>query len=304
MRIRFFSLAVIIAGAVAFCRPVAGQQSVPGSALPETIEFNRDIRPILSDKCFYCHGPDKNKREADLRLDTQEGLTGKEGAGAAVVPGKPDDSPVMHRILATDDEKRMPPVATGKSLSEHEVALLRKWIEQGGRYEGHWSFLPIRAELNASSESPAQVAAKIDELVRRSLDEQHLKPSSEADRVTLLRRLHFDLTGLPPSPEEVQQFVADSSPDAYERRIDALLKSPHSGERLAMWWLDLVRYADTVGYHGDQDMSVAPYREYVIQSFNANKPFDQFTVEQLAQVTCFRIRLANRRSRPATTVLA
>lgn len=282
MRIRFFSLAVIIAGAVAFCRPVAGQQSVPGSALPETIEFNRDIRPILSDKCFYCHGPDKNKREADLRLDTQEGLTGKEGAGAAVVPGKPDDSPVMHRILATDDEKRMPPVATGKSLSEHEVALLRKWIEQGGRYEGHWSFLPIRAELNASSESPAQVAAKIDELVRRSLDEQHLKPSSEADRVTLLRRLHFDLTGLPPSPEEVQQFVADSSPDAYERRIDELLKSPHSGERLAMWWLDLVRYADTVGYHGDQDMSVAPYREYVIQSFNANKPFDQFTVEQLA----------------------
>ncbi|MBL8810836.1 MAG: PSD1 domain-containing protein [Planctomycetaceae bacterium] len=277
MPVRFLPVAVV----ALMCSTALADDSA-NKGLPETIEFNRDIRPILSDKCFYCHGPDKNKREADLRLDTQEGLTGADGKGAAIIPGKPDESPMLQRVHSTEDEKRMPPVASGKSLTDHEKALLRKWIEQGGKYEGHWSFLPIRTELNAASESTSQVAAKIDQLVRKSLDENHLQSASEADKVTLLRRLHFDLTGLPPSPEEVRQFVADTSADAYEKKIDELLKSPHSGERLAMWWLDLVRYADTVGYHGDQDMSVAPYRQYVIESFNANKPFDQFTIEQLA----------------------
>ncbi len=247
-------------------------------ALPETIEFNRDIRPILSDNCFFCHGPDKNKREADLRLDTEVGLHGKDGQHGAIVVGKPDDSEMIKRIISTDPEKKMPPAKSGKVLSERDVQLLKRWIEQGGKFEGHWAFLPIRtAETTAGP-----VSNGIDQLVQKSLAEHDLTNSGEADRITLIRRLSFDLIGLPPSEMEVADFVADQSPEAYEKLVDRLLQSPHFGERLTMWWLDLVRYADTVGYHGDQPMSVAPFRDYVIASFNANKPFDQFTIEQLA----------------------
>lgn len=247
-------------------------------ALPETIEFNRDIRPVLSDNCFFCHGPDKNKRAADLRLDTEAGLHGKDGQHGAIVAGKPDDSEMIKRIISADPEQKMPPAHSGKSLSERDVQLLNRWIEQGGKFEGHWAFLPIRtAETTAGP-----VPNGIDQLVHNSLTEHGLNNSAEADRITLIRRLSFDLIGLPPSEKEVADFVADQSPEAYEKLVDRLLQSPHFGERLAMWWLDLVRYADTVGYHGDQPMSVAPFRDYVIGSFNANKPFDQFTIEQLA----------------------
>lgn len=242
--------------------------------LPDVVEFNRDIRPILSDNCFFCHGPDKNKREADLRLDTQEGLHGKAGEPGTVVAGKPSDSELFRRITSTDPEQRMPPAESAKSLTPRDIALIKKWIEQGAKYEGHWAFLPIKR--------PADGDLSIDRFIADALAEQNLKPSPEANRITLIRRLSFDLIGLPPTPEEVATFVNDKSPQAYEKLVDRLLQSPHFGERLAMWWLDLVRYADTVGYHGDQDMSVSPFRQYVIESFNANKRFDQFTIEQLA----------------------
>ncbi len=269
------------------CQPVtASAQNAAAVALPEVIEFNRDIRPILSDNCFFCHGPDKNKREADLRLDTKVGLHGSDGNGGALVPGKPDDSELFQRITSTDEDRRMPPTKSGKSLPDHDIQLLKKWIEQGGGYEGHWAFLPIRTNdadaVPTEGDHGKSMSARIDQYIVQSLAEHNLQSASEADRITLIRRLSFDLIGLPPTVQEIDDFLADQSPLAYEKVVDRLLKSPHFGERLAMWWLDLVRYADTVGYHGDQIMSVSPFRQYVIESFNANKPFDQFTVEQLA----------------------
>ncbi|MBC7819487.1 MAG: DUF1549 domain-containing protein, partial [Planctomycetaceae bacterium] len=256
--------------------------------LPEVVEFNRDIRPILSDNCFFCHGPDKNKRKADLRLDTAEGLVGKPGTPGTAVPGKPSESELFRRITSSDPEQKMPPVESAKSLTPRDIAVIKKWIEQGAKYEGHWAFLPIKRPAESrdpkaeSRDTVFQSAQKIDGFIRESLAKQNLKPSPQADRIALIRRLSFDLIGLPPTPDEVTVFVNDSSKDAYEKQVDRLLKSPHFGERQAMWWLDLVRYADTVGYHGDQNMSVSPFRQYVIESFNANKPFDQFTIEQLA----------------------
>ncbi len=259
------------------------QDSVESAAgLPEVIEFNRDIRPLLSENCFFCHGPDKNKREAELRLDTQEGLVGSDGTGGALVPGKPDESELFQRVTSTDEETKMPPTKSGKSLSERDIALLKKWIEQGGQYEGHWAFRPIRTNMADAAAVGGSTSSHIDAYIAQSLAEHKLQPATEADRITLIRRLSFDLIGLPPTTEEVDEFLADQSPGAYEKVVDRLLKSPHFGERLAMWWLDLVRYADTVGYHGDQVMSVSPFRQYVIESFNANKPFDEFTVEQIA----------------------
>ena len=275
-------LCVVLAFWAGAMLPVAGGQDAETSPLPDVVEFNRDIRPILSDNCFQCHGPDKNKREADLRLDTAAGILGQGEQHGSVVPGKPGDSELFQRVTSTDTEKHMPPEATGKVLKPREIELLKKWIEQGGKFEGHWAFLPLRGAGSLPTKTDAEATAKIDEFITANLQTHNLSASPEADRVTLLRRLHFDLTGLPPSEAEVTEFLADTSPDAFEKKVDQLLASPHFGERLAMWWLDLVRYADTVGYHGDQEMSVSPFREYVISSFNSNKPFDQFTIEQLA----------------------
>jgi hypothetical protein len=254
--------------------------------IPQTIEFNRDVRPILSENCFFCHGPDKNKRQADLRLDTQQGLLEKAEGAVPVVPGKPDESELFRRIVSEVPELQMPPGESGKVLTQRDIAVLRKWIEQGAHHEGHWSFLPIRS-VSVAPDGPTggdshRSAATIDAMIQKSLAEHQLHASPEADRITLIRRLSLDLTGLPPSIEDVERFVNDRDVAAYEKQVDRLLASPHYGERLAMWWLDLVRYADTVGYHGDQEMSVSPFRQYVIESFNANKSFDQFTIEQLA----------------------
>ncbi len=255
--------------------------------LPDVVEFNRDVRPILSDNCFFCHGPDKNKREAGLRLDTETGLhPGGEHIGV-IAPGHPDHSELIRRITSSDEDKKMPPTKSGKSLTDRDVQLLKKWIEQGGKFEGHWAFLPVKKstiDSSPSSDPNDRNAASwgIDHFVQQVLKEHQLQPSTEADRITLLRRLSFDLIGLPPTEKEVADFLADTTPQAYEKVVDRLLASPHYGERLAIWWLDLVRYADTVGYHGDQQISVSPFRQYVIESFNANKPFDEFTVEQLA----------------------
>jgi hypothetical protein len=253
----------------------------------EPIRFNRDIRPILSDNCFYCHGPDRNKRQADLRLDTEAGLRGEGGQGGAIVPGKSDASELVRRILSADPDEQMPPPESGKSLSESQIALLRRWIDEGGSYEGHWSFLPRKttsalSPIQGRALSDTEASAKLDAWIARGLEAQGLAMAPQADKITLLRRLHFDLTGLPPSEADVADFLGDDSPDAYERCVDRLLASPHYGERMAIWWLDLVRYADSVGYHGDQEVSVSPFRQYVIDAFNQNKPFDQFTLEQLA----------------------
>ncbi len=260
----------------------------------EPIRFNRDIRPILSDNCFYCHGPDRNKRQADLRLDTETGLKGSDGEPGAIVPGDPDASHLMHRILSHDSQEKMPPPKVAMSLTRRRSRWLKRWIAEGGNFEGHWSFLPrpnasVLSNTRGQPRSDAEASAQIDARVARDLASHNLSLAPEADKVTLLRRLQFDLVGLPPTEQEIATFLADDSSHAYERQVDRLLASPHFGERMAIWWLDLVRYADSVGYHGDQEVSVSPFRQYVIDAFNGNKPFDQFTVEQLAE-TCSRIR--------------
>jgi hypothetical protein len=253
-----------------------------GSSVPAVIEFNRDVRPILTDRCYACHGPDKNKRKADLRFDTREGLLGTTGKTGAVTPGKPAESELWRRITSDSPDERMPPPAFAKGLSETDRQVLRRWIEQGAKWEGHWAFLPIGRPQPPAVAAGASPKNAIDRFILQGLTEHRLTPSPEADPITLIRRLRFDLTGLPPTVAEVDAFVADPSERGYERAVDRLLASPEFGERMAMWWLDLVRYADSVGYHGDQPMSVSPFRDYVIKSFNENKPFDRFTVEQLA----------------------
>jgi hypothetical protein len=236
------------------------------------ISFNRDIRPILSDNCFFCHGPDAGHRQADLRLDLRDGAV----TAGAIVPGKPDESTLIERIRSGDPDEVMPPPHTNKKLDDRQRELLAAWIEQGAEYQKHWSYeKPVKAEV------PAGVNG-IDHFVRKRLAEVGIEPSPEADRRTLIRRLSFDLLGLPPSPAEVAAFEQDASPNAYGKLVDRLLASPHYGERMAIGWLDVVRFADTIGYHSDNPRNVWPYRDWVIKAFNDNKPFDRFTIEQLA----------------------
>lgn len=248
--------------------------ALPGHAA-EKIQFNRDIRPILTDNCFQCHGPDKNQRKGDLRLDLHEEAI----KAGALVPGKPEESALIARILSVDPSEAMPPRKSNKKLTAEQKALLKRWIAEGAAYQGHWSYeKPIKAQ------TPRGVNP-IDFLVQKRLAKQGLKLSPQADPRTLIRRLSFDLLGLPPSPEEVDAFVDASRKDpqaAYLQLVDRLLASPHYGERMAIGWLDVVRFADTIGYHSDNPRNVWPYRDYVIGSFNANKPFNVFTIEQLA----------------------
>ncbi|AWM40993.1 PSD1 and planctomycete cytochrome C domain-containing protein [Gemmata obscuriglobus] len=247
-------------------------------AAPEPpVDFARDVRPILSNQCFQCHGPDEKTRKANLRLDVREAAL----KAGAFVPGKPDASEIITRICTTEDELRMPPAKLKKPpLTGRQIATLKRWIAEGAKYSGHWAF----AQLTRPAVPDVGPAARnvIDKFILARLAAEQVAPAKEADRVTLIRRLSFDLTGLPPAPEEVRAFVNDEAPDAYEKLVDKLLASPHFGERMAVWWLDLVRYADSIGYHSDNPMNVSPYRDYVIRSFNENKPFNQFTVEQLA----------------------
>jgi hypothetical protein len=246
------------------------------------VRFNRDIRPILSDKCFKCHGPDANHRKADLRLDTLEGALADLGDYAAVVPGAPGKSELIARITTGDEDDVMPPPDTGKTLSDDEKKLFRDWIAQGGEYEAHWAYIPPKRTPMPTVSARAWPSGAIDRFILARIESANLSPSPQADAATLARRLHFDLTGLPPSPRLAKRLASDTSPEAYARVVDELLASPRFGERLATYWLDLVRYADTVGYHGDQDHAITPYRDWVIKAFNDNLPFDQFTAEQLA----------------------
>ncbi len=245
--------------------------------IPAKIGFNRDVQPILSDNCFHCHGPDKNAREADMRLDVRDLATKAADSGATpIVPGKPDESEVVRRIFSTDADERMPPPDSHKSLTQRQKEILKQWIAQEAKYQLHWSFEPpVKAQVPAGQNG-------VDFLVRKRLTELDLHPSPEADRRTLIRRLYFDLLGLPPTPQEVTAFVNDGDPDAYEKLVNRVMKNPHYGERMALPWLDVVRFADTIGYHSDNPMNVWPYRDWVIKSFNDNKRFDRFTREQLA----------------------
>ncbi|HEY1602554.1 MAG TPA: PSD1 and planctomycete cytochrome C domain-containing protein [Pirellulales bacterium] len=244
------------------------------------IKFNRDIRAILAENCFACHGPDKGKRAADLRLDTQSGATADLNGSHAIVPGKPEESELIKRITSEDETLRMPPAETGKHLTPREIELLKSWIAAGATWQEHWSYTAI--ERPSVSSANAELRNPIDGFLATRYAATGLAMAPEADRVTLARRLSFDLLGLPPTAEQVASFVSDARPEAYEQLVDVLLASPHYGERMAMYWLDLVRYADTTGIHGDNHRDVAPYRDYVIDSFNANMPYDRFVVEQLA----------------------
>lgn len=240
----------------------------------DAVQFNRDVRPILSDKCFICHGPDANRREADLRLDVRQAAV---DAGA-IVPGDPEGSELLRRVASEDRDERMPPEHSKlERLTPREISVLRRWIEQGAEYEGHWAFLPLPPL--ASDSDPAGL---IDRRVAEGLARRGLSLQVEADRATLIRRLRFDLNGLPPTPAEVDAFLQDGRPDAYEGLVERLLASPHYGERMAVDWLDVARYADSFGFQVDRERAMWPWRDWVVRALNANLPFDQFLTWQLA----------------------
>ncbi len=249
----------------------------------DNIDYNRDVRPILSDNCYKCHGPDAAERKAGLRLDSHDGAIAKLESGAiAIVPGKIDESELIARLKSTDPDVVMPPASSGKKLTPQQIDTLSKWIEQGAEFKGHWSFIrPERPAMPVVNDE-AWSRNSIDRFVMEQLDASGLKPSPEADRVTLIRRVTLDLTGLPPTPAEVQAFLADSDSNAYEKVVDRLLASPRYGEQMTRYWLDLVRYGDSHGLHLDNERALWKYREWVIRSFNDNKHFDEFTIEQLA----------------------
>ncbi len=245
---------------------------------PEKLNFNRDVRPILAENCFYCHGQDGNKREAGMRLDVRE-----EAVAAGVINvAKPSDSSLLQRIIDTDPDTMMPPPKSNRHLTDSQKQILKRWIEEGAQYSDHWAYVaPIRPNLPAVS-NPTWVRNSIDQFVLAKLDQEGLKPSAEADRVTLIKRLYADLIGLPPSPQQVERFVSDSDPNAYENLVDSLLKDPHYGERVCLPWLDAARYADSNGFQQDGDTWQWMWRDWVVKALNENMPFDQFTIWQLA----------------------
>jgi hypothetical protein len=246
-------------------------------AAESEIDFRRDIRPLLSDACFACHGPDPEHRQADLRLDVEH-----HAKEYAIVPFRPDDSDVMFRILSSDPEQQMPPPDSGKRLDTEQIGLIRKWIAAGAAWSEHWAFVPPRRpRLPANAQAPGDLHP-IDAFVLSRLERAGLQGSPRADRVTLLRRLSLDLIGLPPSPEELDAFLADERPGAYRRQVARLLASPHYGERWGRIWLDAARYADSNGYEKDAPRQMWAYRDWVIRQLNHDLPYDQFLIQQIA----------------------
>ncbi len=267
----FATLTVVVAPADAIAAP------------SPSVDFNRDIRPILSDNCFQCHGPDSRQRKADLRLDTQDGSRADLGGRQAIRAGSPDASELIRRVLAADPHEVMPPPETKRTLSAAQKEALRRWIAAGAKYDERWAWKrPVRPALPEAAELTDWPRNAIDRFILRRLQNEGLSPSPEADRRTLIRRLTLDLTGLPPTPDEVAAFLVDDSPNAYDKVVDRLLKSPHYGERMAVDWLDAARYADSNGYQVDRDREMYAWRDWVIQAFNDNLPFDRFTIEQIA----------------------
>ncbi len=250
----------------------------PAQPAEATVDFNRDVRPILADHCYQCHGPDAGKRKAKLRLDIDPAAQKRD---PVIVPGKPNESELIRRVTATaDDLDKMPPMNIGRTLSEKQIGILKKWVEQGGKWDVHWSYVQIKSpEIPKTTH---RTSNPIDNFVFSRLERDGLTPSKEADRVTLIRRMTFDLTGLPPTPAEVDAFVNDKSANAIEKLADRLLASPRYGERMAWRWLEAARYADTHGYQTDGERDMWRWRDWVIEAYNRNLPFDRFTIEQLA----------------------
>ena len=249
----------------------------------DRVDFGRDVRPILSDRCFMCHGPDEETRKVGLRLDTEDGAKKPRGSHIPVVPGNPDASEIVKRITAAEPTRRMPPSYSGKKpLTEKEIVTLRAWIEQGARWQSHWAFVVPERPALPEVRNAAWVRNPIDRFVLARLEREGLVPTPGADRGRLLRRVTFDLTGLPPTLAELEAFLNDQSPDAYEKVVDRLLASPRYGERMAVDWLDAARYADTHGYQVDPEKEMWPWRDWVIGAFNRNLPYDRFTIEQIA----------------------
>jgi mono/diheme cytochrome c family protein len=244
--------------------------------------FTREIRPILSENCFACHGPDEQKRKAKYRVDTKSGaMTSKDGK-ALIIPGDPDKSPLFQHLISQDPDELMPPAKSEKKLSPKQIELVKNWIAAGARWDEHWAFIPPERPALPSVKDAAWPKTPIDRFVLSKLESEGIEPNPEADKASLIRRATLDLTGLPPSVEEVDRFLSDNDPQAYEHLVDRLLDSSHYGEHMARYWLDAVRYADTHGYHIDSQRDIWAYRDWVIKAFNKNLPFDQFTIEQLA----------------------
>lgn len=275
-----FPRAISLSLAMAACGPCVSAFS----AAADTIQFNRDIRPILSENCLSCHGPDPGSRKAGLRLDTEEGFfAATDKRGPTIVAGKPEDSPFYQRIMSEDPDELMPPAESHKQLTPEQKELLKNWIAQGAKWQPHWAFLkPERPAVPELADSPAPVRNAIDAFVFAKLHEKGLAPEAEADRRTLARRLSLDLVGFVPPPEEVDAFAADGAPDFYEKYVRTLMDSPRYGEHRARYWLDAARYGDTHGLHFDNYREMWPYRDWVIAAFNKNQPFDQFVTEQIA----------------------
>ena len=285
---RRFVLSLLVAGILALSilapdRSTRAQAGETGKVKP--VDFDRQIRPVLSENCFSCHGPDEETRMANMRLEVKDSaqspFTPRDGY-RIITPGDSAGSRLYQRISAKDEAFRMPPPVSNHKLTEAQIALIKQWIDEGAKWEMHWAFVPPKRPGLPEVKQKDWVKNPIDSFVLARLEQEGLKPSPEADKTTLLRRVTLDLTGLPPRPAEVESFLADNSPNAYEKRVDALLASPHYGERMALFWLDLARYSDTHGYHIDSERHMWPWRDWVIRAFNMNMPYDEFTVEQIA----------------------
>lgn len=269
---------LISLGSVCFC--LLGPAAADAE---EAIDFSREIRPILAEHCLHCHGPDAKKRKADLRLDELKNAIAERDGLQAIAPGKPERSTLLERVQSDDPDVQMPPADTGqRRLKPAEIDLLRRWIAQGAKWSEHWSFVAPRRPSLPAVRDATWPRNGIDHFILSRLDREGLRHSTSADAVGLLRRVTQDLTGLPPTIEEVENFLADDSPDAYEQVVARLLNSPRYGEHMALAWLDAAHYADTSGYQADWERFMWPWRDWVVQAYNANRPFDQFTVEQLA----------------------
>jgi hypothetical protein len=253
-----------------------------GAMSQDKIDFDRDVRPILSNTCFACHGPDSNKRQAELRFDVEASVFADRDGSPILVRGKPGESELIKRILTDDEDLVMPPRDQKQQLSKQDKEILKAWVEQGAPWRGHWSFEPVRRPAEPTVQNKAWPKNGIDFFVKKRLEEEGLSPSEIAAKHTLLRRISLDLTGLPPTIAELDAFLRDDSPEPYEKAVDRLLASPRFGEHFALSWLDAARYADTNGYQSDRTRTLWPWRDWVIRALNSNMPFDQFTVEQIA----------------------
>ncbi len=276
---------MICACEIVFAIGARGQQlpHSSGNKTPNKLAFNQSVAPILSENCYPCHGPDPGARKAKLRLDRAEfAYAPHDKSGPAIIPGQPDKSPLVQKIEAKKPKDRMPPPEAHKTLNPEQIASLREWVREGAVYEEHWSFIVPKSQPSPVVAKKSWVQTPIDNFILARLEKEGLSPSPRADKRSLIRRVTYDLTGLPPTPNEVETFVADNSPDAYEKVVDRLLASPRYGEHRAHYWLDVARYGDTHGLHIDNFRYIWPYRDYVIRAYNQNKHFDRFVIEQLA----------------------